>query len=187
MKRLRLFQVGALFMLIFMVACSGRNTKDISCYLPGNWVCNVNDGAFNGTDTLFLSGDSAFRESKSLLYSAKDSGFEFSVGVQTGMRGRWNLSGDTLEIIYDRSSMDIFVDSRSFSLKATDRNADAGKLDEIKDRMYEDLKEYLTILLQDEYSSLPSGKIILGKIEHVDADNLLLEMRGNRILMARCR
>lgn len=186
MNRSPLFLICVALSLTVLSACSGRDAA-VSRYLPGGWICNVNDGNFLGTDTVFLSPDSTFREIKGLFYSSHDSGFEFSTGVKIEIKGVWCLTGDTLGITYDMTSLNIIVSKDSFHLVATGKEADTGKLAAVREGMFQDLQEHLTGLIREEYASLPSGKIVLGRIEHVNADNLLLDIGGNRVIMTRCQ
>lgn len=174
------------FSVFLVCACSGRNGEDMARYLPGDWTCNVEEGSFVGVDTLILSTDSTFSENKGLLYTSSDSGFDFSVIVRVHIKGGWNLSGDTLALRYTPTTLSISTDADSFHLSASGNNADASKLSGLSEVMYKDLDEYLSSALIAKYSSMWNKEFTLGRIEHIDTDNLILETGRQRIVLKRC-
>ena len=125
MKSRRLFYLIVFIPILSLFACSGKTDETERNNLTGNWIGPVADGAFIGNDTLHLAPDSTFKECKGLVYTASDSGFDFSIGINIGIAGHWSLKEDSLMVVYDPKTLHISTDKNTFRVSATDNNANA--------------------------------------------------------------
>lgn len=187
MKSRRLFYLIVFIPILSLFACSGKTDETERNNLTGNWIGPVADGAFIGNDTLHLAPDSTFKECKGLVYTASDSGFDFSIGINIGIAGHWSLKEDSLMVVYDPKTLHISTDKNTFRVSATDNNANANLLSGVRDNMYDDLDSYLSRILESEYSPLFGKELVIGKIEYLDSKNLLLASGKSRVLWSRYR
>lgn len=86
-KDLVYFLASSGILLAALTGCTRQENRLKPEYLEGKWSLPVNSGRYAGTDTISFGNNGKFNDSKGVIYSGTDSGFEFSLRLDMSASG----------------------------------------------------------------------------------------------------
>lgn len=161
------------------IACQNADDK-----LIGTWNTGINFPEGEGIEHLIFSHDSTFVLCDSIVYSGKDSGFEFSMRYFTEVGGRWNMCHDTVFLEFETQTFHFEPDMQSFRVAVADTSG-IELPDSIVQKMGEDLAYHLGKNQEEHYASVAGIPQLLGRIVSVDDNCMKIENNGAVLLLYR--
>lgn len=174
--------VLSVLMTLLCVASCAKNKE-----VTGRWLCTINDGQICGTDTITFAADSSFADSRSLLYSASESGFDIRASFSVSIAGRWSLRGDSIYVNHNFDTFRFTYHAPSFAVTANSPGADTTALAAIRTEMSDRLAGHLQSTYKEGYEAIAGRPVCIGRISVTDADNLVIENAGVTLSLTRLR
>lgn len=178
---MRIFIVELLVLFAFLgpffVGCTSSNSKKLDFNeekLWNSWYSPIEDGEFSGSQVMSLKPDKSFSETKNLIFSSSDSGFEFSIKCKVLANGNWELNLDTLNLRYN-GGVKVLPDRKSFEIKLLNGNDSIKISEDIKEKMTDDIYSFLVNCVEEQFNNFYGEYYPLGVVKEVTNKTLTLE------------